>query len=82
MITAWAIVEQLLEESPDLATLKKNRRSLNPEEREQAKSAAMSIWKAIVDGKTWYVSNTHRAYSAKTSLSAAIKSAKDIEATG
>jgi hypothetical protein len=66
--------------TPKWDTLKKNRTSLTDEERKQVMDAGAiwhhgpkgeatpAVWKAEVDGKTWYVSNTHRAWSARPSL--------------
>lgn len=69
-----------LNESPELKTLKKNKID---EEREQAMKAGCvwhyagrvcAIWKSIVNGKTWYGSNTHRCYQCHPTLKAAINS--------
>ena len=76
------IVDILLECGHTLATLKQNRKTLTDAEREQVKAAGASVWKAVVDGKTWYVCNTHRAFQAKPTLAGAIKAYPAIEATG
>ena len=70
MLEAYDIVEQLLQEAPELKTLKAHRRSLSTEEREQAGEA--SVQKSSVNGKTWYWSATHRCYQVRPTLKAAI----------
>lgn len=81
MLEAYDIVEQLLQECPELKTLKANRRSLSPEERDQAGEA--SVQKSVVNGKTWYWSATHRAYAARPTLKAAISAYwKVVEPSG
>jgi hypothetical protein len=67
---ALCLAENVLNESPELKTLKAQRRSLSPEEREQADGCP--IWKAAVNGKTWYVCNTHRAYQARPTIKGAV----------
>jgi len=80
---------------PKLETLKKNRRTLTPSERKRvldagavwhhsptgAEQETPGVWKAVVDGKDWFVCNTHRAYQAKTTLDAAIKAFEFIRTT-
>lgn len=68
-VEALCLVENVLNESPELKTLKARRRSLNPAEKRQAGDAP--IWKANVNGKTWYVCNTHRAYQARPTVKGA-----------
>ncbi len=81
MIEAYDIVEQLLQESPELKTLKANRRSLSAEERQEAGEA--SVQKSVVNGKTWYWSATHRCYQVRPSLKAAISAYwKIVEPSG
>lgn len=65
--------------------LKENKVDLTPEEREKVMDAkavwhfgkdggpSPAIWKSVVDGKTYYVCNTHRAYQDRRSLDAAIR---------
>jgi hypothetical protein len=74
----------LLMESPEMKTLKKNKKPLTPEERKIVMNskavwhhgsngeATPAVWKATIKGKTWYVTNTHRAYQAKPTLKGAI----------
>jgi hypothetical protein len=71
-------------ESPEMKTLKKNKKPLTPEERKIVMNskavwhhgsngeATPAVWKATIKGKTWYVTNTHRAYQAKPTLKGAI----------
>ena len=83
MSLAHQIVDVLLE-SPQFKTLKKARRSLDEPERQQAVKAGCTwnftdkptcaIWKAVVNGKTWYCSHTHRCFAADKTLKAAINS--------
>jgi hypothetical protein len=76
-----------IEESkgPEMDTLKDHRTTLSDEERSEVmKGKAVwhpgnkngkptpAVWKSVVDGKTWYVTNTHRCYQAKTTLKGAI----------
>ena len=80
--------------SPRFKTLKKNRRELSDEEREKVMKAKATwshgpkgeatpaVWKAVVDGETWFITNTHRAFRAKKSLEGAIREYHDfIEGT-
>ena len=66
---AQCLVDNILNESPELKTLKAARRSLSPEEKADAGDAP--VWKAAVNGTTWYVVNTHRAYQAKPTVKGA-----------
>jgi len=69
---------------PKWETLKKNKVKLTPEERKQVMDAK-AVWhhgpngeatpavgKAVVDGKTWYETHTHRAYNVRPTLKGAI----------
>ncbi len=79
------LVEQLLMESPEMKTLKKNKKPLTDEERQTVMNAkavwhmgkdggpSPAVWKSVVNGKTWYVSNTHRVYQCKPTLKGAIR---------
>ena len=84
---------RLLFESPEMDTLKKNRKPLTDEERQliMNKGAVWhhgpngekspGVWKAEVKGKTWYVCNTHRAMQCKPTLKGAIKAFEFIKTT-
>lgn len=75
---------------PSFKTLEKNKVDLKPEEREKTMSAkaiwnhglkgqpSPAVWKSEINGKTWYVTNTHRAFQAKPTLKAAIKAYHDF----
>jgi hypothetical protein len=82
-----------LVESPEIATLKKSARPLDPEERAQVMKAG-AVWhhgpsgqatpavrKAIVKGKTWYWCATHRAGRVKPTLKGAIKAFDFVKTT-
>ena len=83
-------IDNLFEKGPELKTLKDNKVKLEPEEREEAiKAGAVwhhgpngeptcAIWKAVVNGKTWYGCNTHRCYQVKSTLKAAIRAYHDV----
>lgn len=75
---------------PEYKTLKKNKVKLTDEERaEVLKSKATwhfgkkgqpspAVWKSEVNGKTWYVTNTHRAYNVTSTLKGTIKRYHDF----
>jgi hypothetical protein len=87
--------ESLLLESPKIKTMEKNKVDLDPEERKQVMKAK-AVWpfgkngadspavhKAVVDGKTWYWSSTHRLCHVDKTLAAAIKNFfKIVEPSG
>lgn len=87
------VTKKYASKGPEMKTLKKNRRTLTDEERKEVMSRGAvwhhgpngeespGVWKAVVDGKTWYVCNTHRAYQCKPTLKEAIKAFKFIETT-
>lgn len=81
----WALEEA---KGPEFKTLKKNQVDLEPEERSKVmkskavwnfhygrdgkKQATPAVWKAIVNGATWFVTNTHRAFQSRPTLDGAI----------
>ena len=85
--------EKFATKEPEIKVLKKNRTTLTDEERKQVMDrgatwhhgpngeATHAVWKSEVNGKIWYVCNTHRAYQCKSTLKGAIKSYDFIETT-
>ena len=85
--------EGLIMESPRQKNLKKNRKPLTDEERAEVMKAKAvwhhgpkgeetpAVWKAVVNGKTWYCCNTHRAIQIKPTLKGAIKAFDFIKTT-
>lgn len=90
---ARCLVENLLCEAPTMKTLKKHKVKLEPEERERAMKAgavwhhgpggekSCAVWKAVVNGKTWYGCNTHRCYQVKPTLAGAIRAFDFVKTT-
>jgi len=84
----WLIREG--REGPDIKVLKKNKKDLTPEERKEVMDAkavwhmgnhngpSSAVWKSEVNGKTWYVTNTHRAYNVTPTLKGTIKRFHDF----
>jgi len=78
---------------PKMKALKKGRRSLDPEERKlvmdrgavwqngPGHEMSPAVWKSVVDGKTWYVCNTHRAMNVSPTLKGAIRNYDFIKTT-
>jgi hypothetical protein len=86
-----AVLESVVEaQGPTMVSLKKTKELLDGEERQKAMDAkcvwhmgkdgeaSCAIWKAKVNGKTWYVSNTHRCYQARPTLDGAIKAFHEV----
>lgn len=74
--------------SPKMKALKKGRRSLSAEERKEVirrgacwDDGRPAVWKSTVNGKTYYVCNTHRAAAVKPTLKGAIKGFTFIKTT-
>ena len=87
----WVIEEKYDGRSgPEFKTLKKGRKSLTSEERDQVMQSkavwhfgnngnpSPAVWKSEVGGKTWYVTNTHRAYNVTPTLKGTIKRFHDF----
>ena len=80
-----SMIEALLEESPEISTLKKHQVQLTPQERSEVmKSGAVwsmgkdggpspAVRKAIVNGKIWFWCATHRYGQVKSTLKSAIR---------
>jgi len=79
------LLSLLVESGPEFATLKKYQTKLSDKEREKVMKAK-AVWhfgkdgapspaikKAIVRGKTYFFSNTHRCFQCATTLKVAIK---------
>lgn len=74
--------------SPNMRALKKGRRTLSAEERREVlrrgacwDDGRPAVWKSTVNGKTYYVCNTHRAAQVKPTLKGAIKGFAFIKTT-
>jgi len=75
---------------PEFSVLKKNKIPLDPEERKivldkkavwnltNQPSPVSAVWKSVVNGKTWYVTNTHRAFNATQTLNGTIQRYHDF----
>jgi hypothetical protein len=71
--------------APRIDTLKNNKKNLTDEERARVMEAkaiwhhgpkgepSPAVWKSEVDGETWFVTNTHRAFQAEKTLDSAIE---------
>ena len=78
----WLLIES--KKAPDFNVLKKHRVNLTDDERKQVMDSkatwhhglndelSPAVWKSEVNGKTWYVTATHRAYNVRPSLKGAI----------
>jgi len=90
----FGVKEAIIESrSPQMKTLKANRTELDDKERKEVmrKGAVWhpgnkdkpvpAVWKSEIRGKTWFVTNTHRAYRACPTLKGAIRAFKFIETT-
>ena len=85
---------EILFESPNYDTIKKNKKVLTDEERKKVMDAGAiwhhgpggkpspAVWKGTDgNGKMWYVCNTHRACAIEETLAKAIKKYDFIEST-
>lgn len=85
MQIAEHVVDRLLE-SPEIATLKKHRKPLTPEEKSAFANAgddqSATAMKAVLDGKTWYAVYTHRAGRVFSTLKAAVAAYPSLASTG
>jgi len=80
---AHQIVEQLLQETPSFKTLEKHKQPLSQEERAMLKGkSGASVWKATVDGQTYYYVHTHRAGVLRSSMKGVLAVYDEVEATG
>lgn len=78
---------------PTMAKLKRGKVALTAKERKQVMDAGAvwhyshqdkptpAVWKSVVNGKTWYCCNTHRAGVCKPTLRGAISAYKWVETT-
>ena len=84
MNTVSYLIKRAVEGAPEWKTFKKNKVKLTPEERAQVMKAK-AVWhhgpngeetsavgKAVIDGKTWYETHTHRAVNFSPTLKGAI----------
>ena len=83
-------VEAAANPGPAMKALKKGKVKLTDDERDEVMKAKAvwhhgadgaetpAVWKSVVNGKTWFVTNTHRAYQARKTLKAAIKAYHDF----
>jgi len=84
------LVEYNAKKGPRMPALKKGRTTLTPEERDLVMKRKATwqdgdngkptpaVWKSVVNGKTWYVTNTHRAYNVTPTLKGTIKQYHDF----
>jgi hypothetical protein len=89
------LLKQLVEavRGPDIKTLKKSKKPLTAEEREQVMKAGavwhhgpkgeptLAVQKAVVNGKTWYWCATHRYGVVKPTLKGAIAAFPKVKET-
>lgn len=79
--------------TPPMKKLKEHRVELEPDERSMVirhkavwhnsggGKPVPAVWKSVIEGKTWYVCNTHRAAAVKPTLRGAIKAFDFIKTT-
>lgn len=78
------VAESSLDEAPEFDVLKRCKAKLTDAERQECMDQKAvwhpgnmdkptpAVWKSVVDGKTWFVTNTHRAYNVAPTLKGAI----------
>jgi len=70
------VLDSILHEAPQFKTLKAHQVKLSEQERGQAGESP--IKKSVVNGESWYWSNTHRCYQAHSTMKAALTAYRDI----
>lgn len=76
-------LEKVAGEAPKFKILKQHTVPLTPEERSlvlarkavwnfNGRGPSPAVWKSVVNGKTWFITNTHRAYNVRPTVQGAI----------
>ncbi len=62
-------IGSLDERTPSFAVLREGRSGLDGSEKSQVKDLSVGVWKSVTEsGDSWYVANTHRAYTVSRDL--------------